>query len=157
MKKQLLRAFTMLVVITTLAFVTAMASNAQSKGRQLSANVPFQFIVGDREMPAGQYRIGGISQESDAGIAVRRADRSRNSIRLSNSVQAAQPAKQSMLVFHRYGDKSYLAEIWTAGNQEGRALLKSKSERILERELAASEQLASIITRETVTVIASVE
>lgn len=157
MKKQFLRALMMLIVITTLAFVTAMAADAQTKGRQLSANVPFDFVVGDKEMAAGQYRIGRITQESDTGIVVRSADRSRNAIRLTNSVQLEQAAKQSTLVFHRYGDKYYLAQIWTAGNQEGRELLKSKGERALEREISASEELASTVKRETVTIVASLE
>ncbi len=147
----------MLVVITTLAFVTALAADAQTQGRQLSANVPFDFVVGDKAMPAGQYRIGRITREADGAIVVSSADSSSNAMRLTNVVQGEQAAKQSTLVFHRYGDKYYLAQIWTAGNQEGRELLKSKSQRTLERHLSASEELASNVKRETVTIIASLE
>ena len=74
MTKQFLKGFTMLVVITTVAFVTAMVSNAQTKGQRLSANVPFDFVVGDKTMTAGQYSIGRITQESDTGILVRSAN-----------------------------------------------------------------------------------
>jgi hypothetical protein len=139
-----------------LAFVTALAADAQTQGRQLSANVPFDFIVGDKAMSAGQYRIGRITREADGAIVVSSADSGSNAMRLTNVVQAEKAAKQSTLVFHRYGDKYYLAQIWTAGNREGRELLKSKSQRALERQ-SASEELASNVKRETVTIVASME
>jgi hypothetical protein len=157
MKKQLIKASMMLIAITTLAFVTAMVSNAQAKGHRLSANVPFSFMVGDKTLRAGQYNIGQITQASDAGILVRSADTEQNAIRLTNSIQDARAPRQSMLVFRRYGEKYYLAQIWTEGKQEGRELLKSKSGRALERELAASPELASTVRQETVTIIASVQ
>lgn len=158
MKKQILKAFTMLVTIMAMALVTAVVSaNAQTSGQNLRADVPFDFVVGDKTMTAGEFSVRSITQQSDAGIAVRSADSSQSAIRLSESVQAAKAPQQSMLVFHRYGDKYYLAQIWTAGKSEGRELLKSKSERALERETAASQNLASNAKPEIVTVIASLQ
>jgi hypothetical protein len=157
MKKEFIRACMMLIGITTLAFVTAMVSNAQTKGQRLAVNVPFDFVVGDRTMTAGHYRVGRITQESDAGILMRSTDSAQNAIRLTNSIQDERARRQSMLVFRRHGDRYYLAQIWTEGKQEGRELVKSKSERAFERELAASPELASTVKQETVTVIASVE
>lgn len=156
MKRQFLKAFTMMLVILTFAFVSAVVSaNAQTSRQTLRANVPFDFMVGDKTMAAGTISVRRITQNSDAGLVVRNADGSRSVVRLSSSTQAATAPAQSALVFHRYGDKYYLAQIWVAGEHEGRELLKSKSERALEREIAGSQNLASTMRKETVTVIAS--
>lgn len=78
MKKQILKAFMMFVVIMMMAFVTAVVSaNAQSKGQTLSANVPFDFMVGDadseraleREMSASQDLASMVKQETVTVIA----------------------------------------------------------------------------------------
>jgi hypothetical protein len=157
MKKQILKALTMLVIIMTMALITAVVSaNAQTRGRSLEANVPFDFIVGDQTMAAGQYSISQITQQAD-DIAVRSAASSANAIRLTNGVEADETPKQSKLVFHQYGDKFYLAQIWTVANREGRELLKSRSEKTLERELSASQGLAANAKQETVIVIASLQ
>lgn len=158
MKKQILKALTMLVVIMTMALATAAASaNAQTGNQRLSVNVPFDFIVGDKTMTTGQYSIGRITQDSDTGILVRSADSHQNAIRLTDSLQAENTPKQSVLVFRRYGNKFYLAQIWIAGRRDGRELAKSKSERAMERELAASQELASTVKRETVTIVAALQ
>jgi hypothetical protein len=158
MKKQMLKGFTMLIAIITMAFVTAVVSaNAQTSRQKLTANVPFNFSVGDKEMNAGDIRVGNITEASDSGIVVRNADDNQNAIRLTNTLQSAKAQEQTRLVFHRYGDKYYLAQIWTAGSRTGRELVKSKSERALEREMAASQDLASTTKQETVTIVASLQ
>jgi hypothetical protein len=43
---------------------------------------------------------------------------------------------ESKLVFNRYGDHYFLSQIWEAGDNAGRELMKSREERQLERELA---------------------
>lgn len=157
MRNPFIRACLMLLAITTLAFLTAMVSNAQAKGHRLSVRVPFSFTVGDKTLPAGQYTVGQITQASDAGILVRSTDTALNAALLTNPIQDERAPRQSMLVFRRYGEKYYLAQIWTEGRQEGREVLKSKSERALERELAASPELASTVKPQTVTIVAAIE
>jgi hypothetical protein len=62
MKKQILKGLTMLVIIMTMAFLTAVISaNAQTRGGNLRADVPFDFIVGDKTMAAGQYGVSQIT------------------------------------------------------------------------------------------------
>ena len=147
----------MLIVIMTMAFVTAVVSaNAQTHSGNLRANVPFDFIIGDKTMAAGEYGVSQITQQAD-GIVVRSALNGKGAIRLTNGVRANETPAQSKLVFHRYGEKFYLAQIWTAGNSEGRELLKSGSEKALERELSASQNLAANAKPETVVVIASLQ
>ena len=62
---------------------------------------------------------------TEAGIAA---------VRLTNPIQADPSKTRARLIFHRYGQTYFLAEVWTGGDSTGRQLLKSKQERSMERE-----------------------
>jgi hypothetical protein len=159
-KKQTLRAVTMLVSIIALAFATAIVSNAQSRARKIKADIPFDFVVGDKTLAAGEYLIGQITSGSDVGILVRSSDGSQKAIRLTNAVSADAPQKKNVLTFHRYGNTYFLAQVWTSGSVSGREVLKSKAERSTERELARNSSAGNLAQNpraEVVTIIAEVE
>jgi hypothetical protein len=59
---------------------------------------------------------------------------------------------ESTLVFHRYGDEYFLSTIWTAGNDTGHELFKSRAERELIR--ASSKLAKSASELQTVTLVA---
>ena len=149
----------MLVSIIALAFATAVVSNAQSRAGKIKADIPFDFVVGDKTLAAGEYLIGQITSGSNAGILVRSSDGSQRAIRLTNAVSAAAPQK-NVLTFHRYGNTYFLAQVWTSGSVSGREVLKSKVERSTERELARNSSTGNLAQNpraEVVTIIAEVE
>jgi hypothetical protein len=160
MKKQTLKAITMLVSIIVLAFATALASNAQSRTQKITARVPFDFVVGDKTLAAGEYVIGKATTAASTGILIRSSDGQHSAIRLTNAVNAKASGTQAALTFRRYGNAYYLAQVWTPGASEGRELFKSKAERAAERELAriaAESNLAQDARPEIVTIVADVE
>ena len=136
MTRKLLKGMTMLSVLLLLAFVTtATSANAQSLTRQV-ADIPFDFQVGDNGLPAGRYEVMSSSAAREA-IRVRSTENGKVVIRLSSAAFKSTPVKKGVLVFHRYGNRYYLAEIWTAGASNGRRFLKSSAERT-DRDLAAA-------------------
>ena len=136
MAKQTLKGTTMLALILTLAFVASVTSaNAQSSKTQ-TANVPFDFMVGDKNLPAGRYAVNPITSGSEA-LRIRGTENGQGAFRLSTAVTKFNAAENSVLVFHRYGNRYYLAEIWAAGERHGHQLLKSSGEKATEREVAA--------------------
>ena len=160
MKKQTLRAVAMLVSVVALAFITAVASNAQSGGRKLRADIPFDFVVGDRTLAAGEYVVGQMSLTSSEAILIHSRKGGRNVIRMSNAVTSSAPRRKTQLTFVRYGDTYYLSQVWIAGSAEGREMLKSKAERKAERELARNSSAGNLARHdkpETVTISAEVE
>ena len=158
MKKQALKAATMLVSIIALAFMTAVVSNAQSRSAKLRANIPFDFVVGDKTLAAGDYVVGQATSTSDEAIAVRSADGRQSAARLTNTVQARTPKDRAMLIFKRYGNSYFLAQIWTPGSAEGREVLKSKAERATEQELAKNPSRGELAQNaETVTIYATIQ
>ena len=174
MRKQFLKAVTMLVSIIALAFMTALISSAQSSREPIRANIPFDFQVGDKTLRAGKYVVATTTSTSNEGIQVQSRDGRQGAMRLTNGVQAAEAgsihpepkmrarnAKNSgMLIFHRYGNAYFLAQVWRQGAAEGRQLLKSKAERAVERELArngSQSDLARNRQPETVTIYAELQ
>ena len=99
------------------------------------AHVPFDFLVGSESMPAGQYTVRSSNAQGDV-LRITSTDMTKDVVRLSSALygQSSKPK----LVFHRYGDRYFLAEIWDG--DQGRMLIKSKQERAAQRELARTEK-----------------
>ena len=160
MRKQVLKGVTMLVSIVALAFVTALVSNAQTRTRQVRANVPFDFVVGDKTLAAGNYTVATASSNSTEAVSIRSSDGRQNAIRLTNAVIENARTRPARLVFNRYGNTYFLTQVWAAGSSEGRELRKSKAEHSAEIELAknaSSSELAQSGGPETVTIVAEMK
>jgi len=99
----------------------SMSAQAQSGGKEAIAKVEFQFEVGDKTLPSGTYRVsqpvagmGGVTiraVEGDAKVTVPVITR------LARTNNAARDS-QTIMVFDKVGDKSYLSEVWIPG-QDG--------------------------------------
>jgi hypothetical protein len=148
MSNQILKGFTMLALIVGLGFVTAVAS-ANGQTPTVVSNIPFEFTVGDRALPAGKYMVQPISQSS-AALMIRGDERS--AVRLANPINTSKRAQTTKLVFHRYGERYFLSEVWVAGESTGRQLRKSAQERITQSQLASLGPKAN--TYEMVEVVA---
>jgi hypothetical protein len=132
MKKQLLKGLAMLMAIMALALATAVAS-ANGQSVETRAHIPFQFAVGDHNLTAGAYRLCSITP---AGDALRIDSRSNTKVSaMQRTMPASGQAKQAMLVFHRYGERYFLAEVWSSAT-DGRRLLPSRQERAIQKELS---------------------
>jgi hypothetical protein len=125
MKKQ---ACQMLLALTLLATLMVPATQAQSI--ILKADVPFDFVVGNRQLPSGEYQVKSADQGT---LLIQSKDASSSAMVLTMAVQAKQIPDTGKLVFNRYGDQYFLSKIWTPSSATGRELPKSR----LEREVAA--------------------
>ena len=129
MKKELLKGITMLALIVTLALATAVVSaNAQSAhSNKVVANVPFEFSVGYKSMPAGEYSVQTIASASN-GLLIQSADGKISALRLSDATETSKDKPRARLVFHRYGERYFLAEVWNGADNTGRLLRQSQEE-----------------------------
>ncbi len=119
MKKQL---FAVLGLGLLLATVSAYAQTINMK-----VNVPFDFIVSGATLPSGEYTIRSMNQDGSA-LSIRDANQQAKSLVIANRCESLQPSEQTKLVFHRYGGRYFLAQIWAAGDNSGRELSKSARE-----------------------------
>ncbi len=132
MKKQL---FALLGLGVLLATVSAYAQSAK-----LKADVPFEFVVAGRTMPNGEYTIQTLDAV-DHALSIS-GESQKPSIFLAHSCVSTKPV-QTKLVFRRYGDQYFLSEIWTAGNEAGYQL--SKSRREAEAEMARKDTAEKVM------------
>ena len=134
MKREFLKGFTMLVLIVTLALATAgVSANAQPTANRVVANVPFEFSVGYKTLPAGDYSVQSIV--SCDGLLIQSGDGKVSALRLSDTTRQIKDKPKARLVFHRYGERYFLAEVWNGVENAGRQLTKSQEERAIANEL----------------------
>lgn len=136
MKRQIVKGLTMLMLLVGLAFASASVANGQS-GKQLTAQIPFDFIVAEKTLRSGKYDVRSANSAGDV-LAIRDVDGKERVMRLTS--ETGSKAGQDMdakLVFHRYGNTYFLSQVWMAGRSDGRELPKTRQERAIERELKA--------------------
>jgi hypothetical protein len=125
MKKQVLRIFSLLSLSVMLAVVSVSANPTSP----LEANIPFDFSVGGKTLLAGVYTVTPMT--TPGILLIRSEDGRAAALVVTNRVQARQEQDQTKLVFHRYGNQYFLAQVWRAGDGDGRELLRSRAEREL--------------------------
>ena len=129
MKKQLSRALLGLAAALTLT----VAANAQVLNAAV-IRVSFEFVAGEKQMPAGRYTVSRIRSDAESALLIRSEDGRVSAVVLTNTGDANPPT--AALVFRRHGDRYFLAEVSMPGTASVRELPKSGAERRLERELA---------------------
>ena len=111
------------------------SAEAQTLQYKVTANIPFDFTITDKKLPAGKYSIVRAQNgNGDQVLQISSADGQQLLSRLTIPVIARDVVKQGVLVFRQYGNEYFLYEIWPAGGQTGRAFPKSRAERELQRQ-----------------------
>jgi hypothetical protein len=123
----------------TLTLLAAAALTLPLNAQSLKIDVPFEFAVGSTTAPAGQYRIG--HQTGSPVMSIAGTDRdSKYYTNLLGGIEATNRAAQERLIFNRYGDQYFLAEIWTRTSRI--TVPKTRTE----RELASRNVAAALVT-----------
>jgi hypothetical protein len=121
MKRQVL-------LFATLFVLSMFAAQAVQAQQSLVVNVPFDFTAGSTTLPAGEYSI--LKSTIDTSLlTIQRADLSVSIIIPTMAAVSSDRQSESRLIFHRYGDRYFLSQVWSAGNSRGRVLSKSASEK----------------------------
>ena len=122
----------LMTLIVALAVATPMV-HAQST--IMTANVPFAFTVGQKQLPAGEY---SIREMGDRATLIENRD---GHFEVLGIYPYAEPSKagETKLVFHKVGDRYFLSQIWTSARGQGLEIPKSK----LEKEMLAANTESS--------------
>ena len=123
-----------------------MSALAYADTATMKVNIPFSFVVGKTTLPAGEYSVQGLGSSGNA-ISIRKLDHTANSLTLSIRCQSLKTPQQSKLVFHRYGDRYFLTQIWTAGSNSGYEFPKSRREAEMALDYQAQEVVLVASTR----------
>lgn len=124
MKKALFR-----ITMTGMLALALLAANQPLRAQErLVANIPFAFTVGKITLPAGEYQVQKWRSDSMM-LLIQGTDQSATTFAGSNAVASDNLQPQSKLVFHRYGHRYFLYQIWRAGESRGRELPPSAKEK----------------------------
>jgi hypothetical protein len=127
-----MKRFTAIVLVMLAGFCTAGRLQAQS--REIRATVPFSFIVGGKQLPAGNYRF---YPANDVTVIVQNRDHAIAALSLANSADSTK--RESHLVFNKYGDRYFLSEILSSTGAMNMAIPRSKLERQAQTQRASLE------------------
>ena len=124
-------------VAVTLFFLFALGaetSQAQTSSNQFKSYIPFQFNVGEQKFPAGEYLIERTNRLASMEILVVRDAVTGHSRFVPVSPTEGRSRDKAQLVFHRYGEVRYLAQLKGVEPNLALELSESRAERALKRE-----------------------
>ncbi len=123
------------------AFVAALAVNIALAQSQRKANVPFAFSVDQSSMEAGRY---SITEVSDRVLQIRN-DATNATITVIALHEESQKPQNPRLVFHKYGDRYVLAEVWGSTSASGIEIPAGKNEQELRAESPSAGGPAEVV------------
>jgi len=101
---------------------------AQMPGPRLTAEVPFDFQVQDRVLPAGNYEI---QKMNSSGLIQLRSHDSREGVLLLAPASKSGKYGEPMLVFNGYNGRYFLSQIWFDNENAGHVVGKGHQEKAL--------------------------
>src|SRR5271154_5526667 len=124
--------------LATLALAAILAPiHLAAQSSDLNVTIPFNFAVGSKALPAGEYRVS-----SEQGvIRLDSVDGNAHMAALGIRVEAEKGEYKTSLVFKQYGDRYFLSQIWS-GREAGTQLPRSAAE----REMSAKNQHPTTVT-----------
>ena len=132
------------IIILVGAF--AVSAQAQTAGAQVAvANIPFSFNVGNKNLPAGKYKITVVNPSSDRKVLQIRSTTSRASAMIQTNSVIGKTSNDSKLVFQRYGDRYFFAQAQMAGEQTSFAALKTSAQRTQKEAVAAGAKRSVVV------------
>lgn len=137
MKKQ---AYTMIAALLLTGLVAISSAKAQSlSSGKLVANIPFEFSVGNKAMPAGQYTVRSIAPASQNVVLLIQGKRNKASAMIqTTTIESRRLQESAKLVFHRYGDRYFFVQAWMQGDSNGLEAPRPRAERAMPDSLAGN-------------------
>jgi len=118
-----------------------MSAAAHAQTTQLKVTVPFEFIAGDTVLPAGDYDVQSVDTWGGKALSIHNMTSNAGTLLLSNSCQSAKTSDSNKLVFYRYGQRYFLAKVWTANTNIGRKMPLNQRQ----KELAVNQQKSEVV------------
>ncbi len=110
------------------SFIAAASFSAFAQARGLRADIPFNFTIKERALPAGAYTIEAIRVAGSDALRIQSADgRIRATVFVRAEFQKS-VKEEPRLIFNRYADQYFLAEVFGFERSLRHELTRSKKE-----------------------------
>jgi len=104
------------MLMLALVALPMLAVAQMTSSTRIVGQVPFPFMVGNKHVPAGEWTVQRAG--NDARMLVIRNFDAKLGLFIPSTPDTAKKASESYaLVFHKYGDKAFLAGIKLAGDR----------------------------------------
>jgi len=129
-----IRAYSILAVAALFATVLTPARARSEK--LISANVPFNFFIRDRALPAGEYLFAIVQLGGGDAIKIQSADGHITAFVPTLAAKAKASKSEPNLVFNRYGDQYFLSQVCGLEESATQNLARARAEDRLARRAA---------------------
>ena len=130
------------IVLGLMLVLSAIPGRADDT-KKIEITIPFDFLVGNKQLKAGDYVVQLWGPAGDGALLFRSEDGSARQIVFAVPVETNKTGNHERLVFHRYGGERFVAQVWFMGNAEGYELIPGSRERESAANHAAADQLAA--------------
>jgi len=113
--------------LVILAVAMVLGSTAHAQSVKIRAQVPFDFVLGDKVYPAGEYVIQALTDDSH-GLLIRNRTTKVSTMTLSYPATSIAAAKQTALEFHRLGNTYFIYQAKFEGSPTSRQFPRSHTE-----------------------------
>jgi hypothetical protein len=129
----------LLILCAMAVFVTALATTTYAQtSKTLRVNVQFDFRIGDRIYPAGEYRIETLSSQADNVMVIRNVnDPDKTQIILAEPLDTHKSGRGPTLAFVRDGELYFLNQIFFDSGSWGYSIRPSHGRPASGKDLAS--------------------
>lgn len=104
--------------------------------KRIKVNIPFDFVVGNKQLKAGEYVVQSAGTLGGDALLFRSEDGIGRQIVFAVPIETNKTGNHERLVFHTYGGEHFVSEIWFTGDEQGYELTPGARE----KESAANSQ-----------------
>ena len=127
------------LVVVTLVELSGMAAAQLIGSSKIVAQVPFEFMVANKTVPAGEYVVQAFTMDGNT-LVIRNAEAKVGLVSTSSQSEGKQDASNYALVFKHYGDRYFLSGIRLQGSKITYRLPESKLEAELRAQTATARE-----------------
>ena len=102
----------------------------------VTVSIPFAFSLDGKTFAAGTHSMVPLT---DKTVAIRDSEGKHSIVVLTNAVSTGTEISGPKLVFHRYGDQSFLTQAWLRQSDTGREFAVSPDEIRMAREYSQQQ------------------
>jgi len=129
------------IVLGLILVLSAVPGHADDT-KKIKVTIPFDFVVGSKQLKAGDYVVQSWGNSGDGALLFRSEDGGAQQIVFVVPVEN-NTGNHERLVFHRYGDEQFVARVWFMGDEEGYELIPGAREKESAANRAVGDQMGA--------------
>ena len=106
--------------------LSAAPGQAQDEAK-IKATIPFNFVVGNKELKAGDYVIESLLANN--ALQFRSEDGDVQQIAFTVPIETNRTGDHERMLFHHDGDQYFLSQVWLSGDENGHELIPGAQEK----------------------------